>query len=99
MHINAYIYRMNYTYDRKKRAANLKKHGYDFVDAHQVIEKGHAVTFEDHRFDYDEQRFITLGVLREDVVVIVTRETENEIRVISMRKAEKNEKKIYYSNL
>jgi uncharacterized DUF497 family protein len=64
-----------------------------------VIEKGHAVTFEDHRFDYDEQRFITLGVLREDVVVIVTSETENEIRVISMRKAEKNEKKIYYSNL
>jgi uncharacterized DUF497 family protein len=34
MHINAYIYRMNYTYDRKKRAANLKKHGYDFEDAH-----------------------------------------------------------------
>jgi len=99
MHINTYIYHMNYTYDQKKRAANLKKHGYDFEDAPHVIESGHTVTFEDHRFDYDEQRFITLGVLREDGVVIATSETEKEIRVISMRKADKNEQKIYYSNL
>jgi len=57
------------------------------------------VTFEDRRFDYSEQRFITLGVLREDVVVITTAETDAEIRVISMRKAERNEQEIYYSNL
>lgn len=57
------------------------------------------MTFEDRRFDYDEPRFITLGVLREDVVVITTTETDEEIRVISMRKAERNEQEIYYSNL
>jgi uncharacterized DUF497 family protein len=90
---------MRYTHDPKKRAANLKKHGYDFEDAPQVIESGRTVTFEDRRFDYDEQRFITLGVLREDVVVITTAETDEEIRVISMRKAERNEQEIYYSNL
>lgn len=90
---------MRYTYDPKKRAANLKKHGYDFEDAHQVIESDKSVTFEDRRFDYTEQRYITLGVLREDVVVIATAETDNEIRVISMRRAERNEEEIYYRNL
>ena len=41
-----------------------------------VIESGHTVTFEDRRFDYGEQRFITLGVLRWDVVAIATAETD-----------------------
>ena len=90
---------MRYTYDAKKRAANLKKHGYDFKDAPQVIEGTATVTFEDRRLDYGEQRFITLGILRGSVVVIATAETDEEIRVISMRKAERHEEKIYYSNL
>ena len=95
----AYIHLVRYTYDAKKRAANLKKHGYDFNDAPQVIEGAATVTFEDRRFDYDEQRFITLGVLRGSVVVIATAETDEEIRVISMRRAERHEEKIYHSNL
>ena len=57
------------------------------------------MTFEDCRFAYDEQRFITLGMLRKDMVVIATAETDEEIRLISMRKAERNEQEIYYSNL
>ena len=64
-----------------------------------MIESNRTVTFEDHRFDYDEQRFITLGMLRGQVVVITTTETDEEIRVISMRKAEQNEEQIYYENL
>lgn len=89
---------MRYTHDPKKRAANLKKHGYDFKDAPQVIESGRTVTFEDRRFDYPEQRFVTLGILRGDVVVITTAETDDGIRMISMRKAERNEEEIYYGN-
>lgn len=90
---------MRYTFDRNKKAANLRKHGYDFADAPKVIEGRNAVTFEDRRFQYDEQRFITLGMLREDVVVIATSETETEIRIISMRKATRHEEEIYYRNL
>ena len=90
---------MRYTYDHKKRAANLKKHGYDFDDARLVIESDKSVTFEDQRFDYGEQRYVTLGVLRGKVVAIATAETDDEIRVISMRKAAPNEEKIYYRNL
>lgn len=87
---------MRYTSDPKKRAANLKKHGLDFADAPAVIESGDALTFEDRRFDYGEQRFVTLGLLRGVVVAVATAETEEEIRVISMRKAERNEQEIYY---
>lgn len=90
---------MRYTHDERKRAANLKKHGYDFKEAPLVIESAEAVTFEDRRFDYGEQRFVTLGLLRGDVVVVITAETEEEIRVISMRKAERHEEEIYYANL
>ncbi len=90
---------MRYTSDPKKKAANLKKHGYNFDEAPLVIESASAVTFEDRRFQYDEQRFVTLGVLRGDVVVIATAETDQEIRVISMRKAQRNEKEIYTRNL
>ena len=57
------------------------------------------MTFEDQRFDYSERRFITMGVLRGNVVVIATAEDDKTIRVISMRKAERNEEKIYYDNL
>jgi len=57
------------------------------------------VTFEDRRFDYDEQRFITPGLLGRKVVVIATAETDDEIRVISMRKATHHEEEIYYRNV
>ena len=65
----------------------------------QVIESGATVTFEDRRFDYGEPRFITLELLRGTVVVIATAETEEEIRVISVRRAQRNEEEIYYRNL
>ena len=90
---------MQYSYDKNKKALNLAKHGFDFDDAKRVIESNKTVTYEDDRFDYGEQRFITIGLLQDVLVAIVTRETENEIRIISMRKAEKHEKTKYYENI
>jgi hypothetical protein len=90
---------MRYSYDPAKKKSNLIKHGLDFDEAKRVIESGNTVTFEDNRYEYDEPRFITLGNLNGSIVVIVTTESDSEIRIISMRKAEKNEQKIYFSNL
>ncbi len=89
---------MQYSYDKNKKALNLAKHGLDFDDAKRVIKSNKTVTYEDDRFDYGEQRFITIGLLQNTLVAIVTSETENEIRIISMRKADKNEQAIYYEN-
>ena len=58
------------TWDEPKRRRNLKKHGFDFVDAEQAFE-GVTYTYEDDRLAYVEQRFVTLGLLGEIVVSIV----------------------------
>jgi len=89
---------MRFVWDEGKRTVNIKKHRLDFADARKVF-SGPTFTFEDTRFDYREQRYITMGLLDANVVVMAHTETENEIRVISMRKASKNEQKIFFENL
>lgn len=81
---------MNFTWRESKRKTNLKKHGLDFADAEQVF-KGPVFTVEDAR-DYDgEQRFNSTGFLGTVIVTICHTETENEIHIISLRKAESYE--------
>ena len=82
----------------RKRALNLKDHGLDFVDVPRVFE-GATYTFEDARFDYGEQRFETLGLLAGVPVSIVHTESEDEIRLISLRKATKREANIYFQHV
>ena len=89
---------MKFSWDHKKRAANVEKHGLDFFDADQVFH-GPTFTFQDTRFDYGEERFITLGLLRGTVVVIAHTESGERVRVISMRKATKYEQEIYFRRL
>lgn len=85
---------MKFMWDEAKRRSNLVKHRLDFADAPAVF-AGIAFTFEDDRFDYGEQRFITLGMLKGVVVVIAHTERNEAIRIISMRKATKYEQKLY----
>jgi uncharacterized protein len=91
---------MKLTWDEAKRQSNLIKHGFDFADARLVFD-GLMLTFEDERFEYSQQRFITIGILINLIVVIVYRytEIEEEIQIISMRKATKHEKKRYMKSL
>ena len=89
---------MEFTWSEAKRAANIKTHGIDFVDAPRVFE-GVTYTFEDDRFSYGEQRFVTLGLLAGVPVSIVHTETEHEIRIISFRKASKRETQIYFNGI
>jgi uncharacterized DUF497 family protein len=49
--------------------------------------------------NYGEPRFITLGLLRDMVVVIAHTETSREVRIISMRKATKHEQTLYFENI
>ena len=85
-------------WDEAKRRANLGKHGFDFVDAEEVFD-GVTYTYEDDRLAYGEQRFVTLGLLRELLVSIVHTEEGNHIHIISMRKATKREREIYFESI
>jgi uncharacterized DUF497 family protein len=81
---------MNFTGKAAKRAANLKKHGFDFANAEQVF-NGPTFTVEDARDYRGEQRFNSTGFLGMAIVTICHTETEDEIHIISMRKAEFHE--------
>ena len=87
-----------YAWDEDKREANLDKHGFDFREAWRVFE-GTTVTIEDKRQGYGEQRFVTFGLLEGRLVAVVHTERDNFIRVISIRKATRNEERSYFSTL
>ncbi len=89
---------MRYTWHEIKRQINLNKHGLDFAESEKVF-AGPTFTFEDDREIYEEQRWVTLGLLGDKVAVIVHTETKEEIRIISMRKATKNEQILFFRNL
>ena len=89
---------MRFEWDEAKRRSNLRRHGFDFVDVERIF-VGNAVTILDDRFDYGEIRFITLGILNGRVVAITHTETDEVTRIISFRKASKNEEEIYYEEI
>lgn len=89
---------MRFSWSETKRARNLKDHELDFIDTPRVFE-GTIFTFEDDRFVYTEQRFVTLGLLAGIPISIVHTENEHEIRIISFRKATKRETQILFNRI
>jgi len=83
---------MKYIWDDEKNTINIKKHGIDFADVPEMFDYP-MLTGLDTRKDYNEDRWIGIGMLRNIVAVIVFTEiNENTIRIISTRKATKNER-------
>jgi len=89
---------MKYEWDKAKNRANRIKHALSFEDAEQVS-GGPCVTFEDDRFDYGEEPLITLGLLAGRLVVIAHSPRDEGTRIISMRKGNRREQKIYQERL
>ena len=89
---------MRFVFDPATREANLRKHALDLADAERVFE-GITYTVADNRFDHDEPRFVTLGLLVDVVVALAHTERQGEFRVISMRKATPHEQAIYFENI
>ena len=89
---------MQFSWDEAKRQVNLRKYGLDFADASAVFE-GTTFTFEDDRFDYREQRYITLDLLHGRVVIIAHTEYDDEVHVISMREGTKREQILYFRRI
>lgn len=85
---------MVYQWNRDRAAANLRKHGIDFADAVSVFSDNLALTIPDERFD--EKRFVTIGLDGFGRVLVVVYTLRGEaIRVISARKANRQERQQY----
>lgn len=69
-----------------------------FRDAAKIFE-GLTLTAEDDRESYGERRFLTLGLLEDQVVSVAHTESGERIRVISIRKATKHEARFYFSQI
>ncbi|MCX5892246.1 MAG: BrnT family toxin [Deltaproteobacteria bacterium] len=80
-----------FEWDEKKRHANLSKHGIDFLEAAEMFQSPILVV-ADNREDYGEDRLIGVGLSKGRVLVVVFTEPQPDIiRVISLRKATRNE--------
>ena len=91
---------MRFEWDEAKRRSNLRDHEIDFVAvATERIFEGETVTRMDDRFDYGERRFQTLALLQEEIVSIIHTETDELVRLISVRKASRNEEKFYFKKV
>ena len=95
---------MIFEWDEEKNQANIRKHNVSFEDAETVFEDTNAVYFYDGQHSSYEYRFIVLGIAetldRELYVCYCLRGENDEItRIISARKATKQEIKLYKEGL
>lgn len=83
------------TYDEAKRESNIRTHSFDFVGCEAVF-SGFTITREDKRDAYGELRLQTLGLWNGIVVLIVHTPRDDHDHIISIRKAETHEERIYW---
>ena len=92
---------MEFEWNEHKNAININKHGIDFRAAAKVFKDPHFLVNEDNRHHYSEKRFQIIGVVEPHGVlfVVYTERCENTIRIISARKANKKERRLYQQYL
>lgn len=84
---------MRYEWDERKRLSNLEKHGFDFFDVIDVFEAPHVVTPSSH--DKPEERSLATGILEGRFVTVVYTMRDENVRVISFRRARHEERETY----
>ena len=89
---------MRLSWDEAKRIRTLAARDLDFADAALVF-AGPTLEFEDDRKNYGEHRIVCVGFLRGRMVVTIYVQRGAARRIVSMRKANDREQKIYRSRL
>jgi uncharacterized DUF497 family protein len=87
---------LRFIWDENKNSENLKKHGIDFNTAIFVFDDPHYVKIYDEAHSSLEERWNIIGMVHDVVLFVVETEiTNNVIRIISARKANRNERETY----
>jgi uncharacterized DUF497 family protein len=86
---------MEFEWDEEKNLKNIEKHGVRFEDACKIFE-GFTLDIADTRFDYGEERIISIGTLRGTVVLtVIHTDRMGNLRMISARPAKRSERRLY----
>ena len=87
---------MKFEWDNKKAEANFKKHEIAFEEAASVFGDPLAITFRDKDHSVGERRYLTFGVSQSGILLVLSHTYRSETaRIISARRATRNERKIY----
>ena len=89
---------LRFVWDERKNVANTRKHGVTFAEAETVFLDEEALLIADPDHPDDEDRFVLLGLsarLRSLVVCHCYREENSVVRIISARKADRQERTRY----
>lgn len=84
---------MIFEWDETKREANIAKHGLDLMAGGGLFDGRPVYSYPSPRGE--ENRYVTVGLLAEELVAVVWTERESAIRLISLRRARDAERKIY----
>ncbi len=90
---------LHFEWDQRKEKGNVKKHGVSFEEARTAFYDENAIQFYDPDHSDEEDRFILLGLSLKPQVLVVChcfRESETVIRIVSARKADKDEELEYW---
>ena len=88
--------KLKFEWDSEKAKKNLKKHGVSFEEASTIFDDPQFISFLDEEHSAEEERHITIG-LSEKLRLLMAAHTERKrrVRIISARKATKNEETFY----
>lgn len=90
---------MEFEWDDAKEKANIAKHGVSFALASRIFE-GATLTRVDDRFDYGEEREVSIGMAAgAAILVVVHTDRQGRTRIISARAATRMERKRYEQTL
>ena len=87
-----------FEWDENKYIENLKKHHISFEHAALVFDDPYRYEEFDSEHSDDEDRYDVIGMVGDIIFVVVTYKTDNLIRIISARKATKQERRKYYGD-
>ena len=88
---------MDIEYDHNKDTSNLLKHGVSLADA-AAIDWSTLWVYQDLRFNYGEFRYTGIGFIEQRLYCVIYTNRGERRRIISLRKANKREVKIYVLN-
>ncbi len=91
---------MKFEWDPKKEKINIQKHGITFEQASYVFADPYALNKYDRDHSQEEDRWLLLGKSMDEVILVVVHTFKDQdgvelVRIISARKATRNESKEY----